>query len=134
VDTLDGAVVDAAGVGSASGVDEQPARRTRPPTAAGTARRVAQFVFIPTLRFLRGPGSTGRSPRVDLRTPLTFPLCLLPGLNVDDYDEAIGTLDGCNGTTVNGEYAYLITETYPFAGRCLNGQVSEERVGPPPGR
>ncbi|NQU37459.1 MAG: YHYH protein [Actinobacteria bacterium] len=50
------------------------------------------------------------------------------------FDEASGSLDRCNGTTVNGEYAYLITESYPFVGRCLNGEVSEERVGPPPGR
>ena len=39
----------------------------------------------------------------------------------------------CNGATINGEYAYLITASYPYVGRCLNGEVSEEAGGPPPG-
>jgi hypothetical protein len=30
-------------------------------------------------------------------------------------------------------YAYLMTQTYPYVGRCLNGEVSEDSAGPPPG-
>lgn len=41
------------------------------------------------------------------------------------FDESVGDLDSCNGTTINGEYAYLITDTFPFAQRCLNGEVAD---------
>ena len=43
-----------------------------------------------------------------------------------------GELDECNGTTIDGEYAYVVTDTYPFVSRCLNGEVSAEAGGPPP--
>lgn len=52
------------------------------------------------------------------------------------FDAANGDLDECNGITINGEYAYLITDEYPFVGRFLNGEVSEQGGGdggPPPG-
>ncbi len=57
------------------------------------------------------------------------------GTYTSDYvfDESAGDLDKCNGATINGEYAYLITDSYPYVGRCLNGEVSEESGGPPPG-
>ncbi len=57
------------------------------------------------------------------------------GTYTSDYvfDESAGDLDECNGTTIDGAYAYLITDAYPFVGRCLNGEVSEEAGGPPPG-
>ena len=35
-----------------------------------------------------------------------------------------GDLDACNGITIDGEYAYLITDEYPFVGRCLNGEFT----------
>jgi hypothetical protein len=40
------------------------------------------------------------------------------------YTEGAGELDSCNGTTVNGQYAYLVTDTYPYISRCLNGDVA----------
>ena len=45
-----------------------------------------------------------------------------------------GKLDKCNGVHINGEYMYLLTETFPYIPRCLNGQVSASTVagGPPP--
>ncbi|MEL7207284.1 MAG: YHYH protein [Actinomycetota bacterium] len=47
------------------------------------------------------------------------------------FDEANGDLDECNGTEIDGEYVYLITDEYPFISRCLNGEFTEE--GPPAG-
>ena len=35
-----------------------------------------------------------------------------------------GDLDTCMGTEINGEYAYVIGEAYPYISRCLNGEVS----------
>ena len=48
------------------------------------------------------------------------------------FSDTTGNLDECNGTIINGEYAYLITNTYPYIGRCLNGEVQAD-TGPPPG-
>lgn len=45
------------------------------------------------------------------------------------FDEANGDLDSCNGTTIDGQYVYLITDAYPFIPRCLNGEFTE--VGGP---
>jgi hypothetical protein len=47
------------------------------------------------------------------------------------FDEAIGNLDQCNGTTIGGEYVYLITSAYPYVSRCLTGEFTE--TGPPAG-
>ncbi len=44
-----------------------------------------------------------------------------------------GDLDSCNGVEIDGTYAYLVTDEYPFVGRCLNGE-SDEAGGPPPPR
>ena len=45
-----------------------------------------------------------------------------------------GELDECNGTTVDGQYAYFITDEYPFIPRCLMGEFTESApTGPPPG-
>ena len=52
------------------------------------------------------------------------------------YSEDNGDLDECNGIEIDGEYAYLITDTYPYVSRCLNGEVNESGPGaggPPPG-
>jgi len=40
------------------------------------------------------------------------------------YSEGGGELDRCNGITIDGEYLYVITDAYPYVGRCLNGAVS----------
>jgi hypothetical protein len=55
------------------------------------------------------------------------------------YREGSGHLDSCNGITIDGKYMYLITDSYPYVGRCLNGAVSSEagmapRNDPPPRR
>ena len=51
-----------------------------------------------------------------------------------EYIEGLGDLDKCNGITVNDTYMYLITDEYPYVGRCLNGEFSEKHPhGPPPG-
>ncbi|WP_405607472.1 YHYH protein [Polaribacter sp. Asnod1-A03] len=42
-----------------------------------------------------------------------------------------GDLDECNGTTIDGEYVYLVTNEFPYVSRCLMGEVKEERNGPP---
>ena len=43
-------------------------------------------------------------------------------------DEA-GDLDSCNGVTIDGTYAYVITNEFPFISRCLNGDAND--AGPP---
>lgn len=55
------------------------------------------------------------------------------------HDDGAGDLDACNGATIDdapvgGDYAYLVTDSYPFVPRCLNGEFTD--VGPeglPPG-
>lgn len=49
-----------------------------------------------------------------------------------EYVEGLGDLDACNGTEINGTYAYLVTDSYPYVPRCLMGEFEEERHGPPP--
>lgn len=51
------------------------------------------------------------------------------------FTEGSGDLDICNGTTVDGEYLYIVTDEYPFVSRCLNGESSgEQNLGAaPPG-
>jgi len=46
------------------------------------------------------------------------------------YNEGGGALDSCNGITIGGEYLYVITDDYPYVGRCLNGEVSAGATGP----
>ena len=53
------------------------------------------------------------------------------------YVQGLGDLDACNGTYIDGEYAYVITDEYPYIGRCLNGEYTQQRPGgwnmwPPP--
>ena len=45
------------------------------------------------------------------------------------YTEGRGDLDECNGTTINGQYVYLVTDTFPYIPRCLNGDFSEAGPG-----
>lgn len=49
-----------------------------------------------------------------------------------EYVAGLGNLDSCNGTEINGTYAYVVTDTYPYVPRCLMGEFEEERHGPPP--
>ena len=49
-----------------------------------------------------------------------------------DYLEGSGALDKCNGTVINGEYAYFVTDEYPHIPRCLNGQYESKGGGPRP--
>jgi len=41
------------------------------------------------------------------------------------HDPEIGDLDACNGLTIDDEYVYLVTETYPFVPRCLMGDFTD---------
>jgi hypothetical protein len=51
-----------------------------------------------------------------------------------EYVKGLGDLDECNGKEVNGKYMYFVTDSYPYAGRCLMGDYTEQRPkGPPPG-
>ena len=38
------------------------------------------------------------------------------------FTEGSGDLDECNGTFVDGEYVYLLTDDYPYIPRCLMGE------------
>jgi hypothetical protein len=52
------------------------------------------------------------------------------------HSDETGDLDECSGVEIDGEYAYLITDTYPYVSRCLNGEFTETGPGaggPPPG-
>ena len=44
------------------------------------------------------------------------------GEYIDDYEyTASGDLDECNGMTVDGQYGYYVTETYPWVIACYTG-------------
>lgn len=54
-----------------------------------------------------------------------------PGGNYDGsynedyvYNPSAGSLDECNGGELNGKFVYFITNSYPFVGRCLWGEIS----------
>ncbi len=40
------------------------------------------------------------------------------------FVDGSGDLDECNGTEIDGTYAYLVTDAYPYIGRCVMGDVS----------
>ncbi len=53
-----------------------------------------------------------------------------------EYVEGSGDLDECNGVEIDGEYAYVITDEYPYITRCLMGEVAGDGPGggaPPDG-
>lgn len=64
-----------------------------------------------------------------------------------EYVEGSGDLDECNGIEIDGEYAYVVTDEYPYITRCLMGEVAgggtgggappagapDGAAGPPPG-
>lgn len=44
------------------------------------------------------------------------------GLYIDDYEYTnTGDLDACNGMSINGQYGYYVTETYPWVMSCFSG-------------
>ena len=47
------------------------------------------------------------------------------GTYTSDYvfAPAVGDLDECNGAVIEGEYVYLVTETFPYIARCLMGDI-----------
>jgi hypothetical protein len=45
------------------------------------------------------------------------------------YTQGAGDLDECNGVEINGQYAYVVTDEYPYIPRCLMGEFTEERPG-----
>lgn len=45
------------------------------------------------------------------------------------YDDIVGDLDECNGIEIDGQYAYFLTDSYPFIPRCLNGEFTESAPG-----
>lgn len=47
------------------------------------------------------------------------------------WSDDFGDLDACNGATIDGTYAYIVTNEFPFISRCLNGDVVD--AGPPGG-
>ena len=51
-----------------------------------------------------------------------------------EYIDGRGDLDECNGVIIGDEYAYVITEQYPYISRCLMGEFSEAGGGPAPRR
>lgn len=85
----------------------------------------------------KGAGCTYRNPTnaIDLHLKGTTP----DGTYTSDwkYMQGLGDLDECNGMKVDGEYAYFITEEFPYISRCLKGEFEQERRGggpPPAGR
>ncbi|MEO1021875.1 MAG: YHYH protein [Bacteroidota bacterium] len=47
------------------------------------------------------------------------------GTYIDDYEFTdAGDLDACNGMTVNGQYGYYITDSYPWMIACHSGTVN----------
>lgn len=44
-----------------------------------------------------------------------------------EYINGLGQLDECNGMKINGEYAYFVTDEYPYVSRCLKGVFTENR-------
>ncbi|MEO9893890.1 YHYH protein [Aurantibacter sp.] len=49
-----------------------------------------------------------------------------------EYVEGLGDLDECNGITIDGKYMYLVTNEFPYVGRCLMGEFAAEQHGGPP--
>lgn len=40
------------------------------------------------------------------------------------HTEGAGDLDECNGIEIDGTYAYVITDEYPYIPRCLMGEAA----------
>lgn len=55
------------------------------------------------------------------------------GMYIDDYEFTnAGDLDVCNGMTINGQYGYYVTDSYPWVLKCLSGTPDASfNKGPP---
>ena len=55
------------------------------------------------------------------------------GMYVDDFEFTdAGDLDQCNGMTVNGQYAYYVTDSYPWVIKCFTGKPDASFAKPRP--
>jgi hypothetical protein len=60
---------------------------------------------------------TGERPTTDSSPGGTY-----DGTYIQDYEFTdAGTLDTCNGMTVNGQYGYYVTSGYPYVMGCYTG-------------
>jgi hypothetical protein len=41
-----------------------------------------------------------------------------------EFVGGLGDLDYCNGTYIDGEYGYFVTNEFPYGPRCMNGEYS----------
>ena len=46
------------------------------------------------------------------------------------FSSSYGDLDQCNGTFVDGQYVYVLTDSYPYIPRCLMGEFTEDTTPP----
>ncbi|MEZ8099628.1 YHYH protein [Vibrio bivalvicida] len=46
-----------------------------------------------------------------------------------EYSAGLGDLDECNGMTVNGQYGYYVTDTFPWVINCFKGSVNSSFSG-----
>lgn len=68
--------------------------------------------------------------RSDAEDPVFFGPTKDGSLSQDwDFDQSYGDLDECNGITIDGEYLYVVTDTYPYVSRCLMGAVDDPGAG-----
>ncbi|MEM1001511.1 MAG: YHYH protein, partial [Bacteroidota bacterium] len=44
-----------------------------------------------------------------------------------EFIEDYGDLDECNGINLDGNYIYLVTDEFPYIGRCLMGEFEAQR-------
>lgn len=95
----------------------QPSYTTKSGTRTGTSCELS----------LGGPGFSGDNS-------VTVAGTAHDGTYVSDWEfnSSLGDLDECNGTTIDGEYVYLLTDEYPYIGRCLNGEFEESTPDGPP--
>ena len=57
------------------------------------------------------------------------------GMYVDDWEfTGTGDLDACNGMTVDGQYGYYVTDSYPWILACLSGTPDPSFAKPRPPR
>lgn len=55
------------------------------------------------------------------------------GMYVDDFEFTdAGDLDACNGMMVNGQYAYYVTDAYPWVIKCFSGTPDSSFAKPRP--
>jgi hypothetical protein len=80
---------------------------------------------------------TGTGCRISLPGGDTFDLAgtIPDGTYTSDwvYLPGSGDLDACNGTTIAGRYAYVVTDAYPYVHRCVLAQPAMGTAGAPGG-